>query len=272
MNTDTQPSKGLAHFSPIRLFLLIQRDFLTHYRTIAIFTAAIAGFVIFTSTLSSAAQSGNNFHQVLFFLILYIGGFIFTSRAFRELFSSQKSYTYLTLPGSTLEKFVARLLLTSLIFTLGTLAVYLAIAAVSEGINKLLIGNTHQFLDPFSKKFLVAAAAYLVIQGVFLAGAVFFRKNAFIKTILSLMVLSILLLIIALIVARIVSPGYFGNIPRTNFQLDTLSDLASLLGMTEEGLLQLGRAIRIGLKILFWAVLAPFLWVISYLKFRRIEA
>ncbi|MCK4804370.1 MAG: hypothetical protein KAT88_07420 [Spirochaetes bacterium] len=268
----TQSLKRNNYFSPGRFFLLLKRDFLTNYRTIIITTAAVAGFVIFSSSISALTHSREEFHSKLYFMLLYLGGFIVTSRAFKEMYNSRKSYTYVTLPGSTLEKFSVKLISTSIGYVLGTLLIYSVIAAISEGLNQLLFGYTHALLSPFSRAFLIGAAAFLVIQGLFLAGAAFFKKNAFIKTILTLTLLAIALLIFATFAARLIFPGSFEGLHQMNQEFNSMRELTEWLGLTEVRLRMVGRTIRLVLRILFWAVLAPLCWTISYLKFRKIEA
>lgn len=267
----TQSIKRNEYFSPGRFFLLLKRDFLTHYRSILIAFAAIAGFVIFSSAISALRQNGASFHLKLYLLLLYPGGFIFTSRAFREVYNIRKSYTYMTLPGSLLEKFTGRLISTSFGYVLGTFLTYFVVAAISEGLNQILFGYTHALLSPFSRVFLIGAAAFLVFQSLFLAGAVFFKKNALIKTILMLTLLATALLIIVIFAARLVFPGCFEGLHPTNHEFNNMRDLVEWLGMTEDGLLLAGRTIRLVIRILFWAVLAPLCWIVSYLKFRKIE-
>jgi hypothetical protein len=259
------------HFSPRRLFLLAKRDLLAHYRTLLIASVAVAGFVILASVVSALNRGGESFHLRMYFILLYLGGFIFTSRAFRETYDAQRSCTYMTLPGSPMEKFIERALLTSLGYVLGALGIYVLIALVSEGLNRVLIGYTHVLLNPASRAYLIGAAVYMVIQGIFLAGASFFKKNAFIKTILMVTVLFILLLIVTIITARIIAPMYFEGDNQVQVQIRSLRELAIMLGTSEDGLLSAGKAIWLVLRIIFWAVLAPFCWVISFLKFRKIE-
>jgi len=266
-----QSIKRNEYFSPGRFFLLLKRDFLIHYRTILIAIAAIAGFVIFSSAISALKHNGGDFHLKLYFMLLYLGGFIVTSRAFREMYNSQKSYIYMTLPGSLLEKFTERLISTSIGYALGTLLIYFVIAAISESLNQMLFGYTHALLNPLSKAFLISVAAFLVIQGLFLVGAVFFKKNSFIKTILMLTLLAIALLIIAIFAARLILPGSFKGLHPTNQEFNTMRDLTEWLGLTEARLLLVGKTIRLVIRILFWVVLAPLCWIVSYLKFRKIE-
>ena len=266
-----QSIKRNEYFSLGRLFLLLKKDFLTHYRTILIATAAIAGFVIFASAISALKHNGVDFHLKLYFMLLYIAGFIVTSRAFREMYNSQKSYTYMTLPVSPLEKFTERLILTSIVYALGTFAIYFVVAAISETLNQLLFGYTPALLSPLSRAFLISIAAFLVIQGLFLAGAVFFKKNSFIKTILMLTLFAIALLLITFLAARLIFPGYFESLHLMKQEFNTIHNLAEWLGMTEAKLLLVGRTIWLVIRILFWVVLAPLCWIVSYLKFRKIE-
>lgn len=269
MNTTSMERN--QYFSPRRFYLLLKRDFLTYYRTIIIAASVIGGFVIFASTISAITQNSRNFHPVLYFLLLYIGGFIVSSRAFREIHNSQKSYTYVTLPGSLLEKFSERLISTSIGYVLGTLLVYSIFTVISEGLNQAFFRYTHTFLNPLSRNFWIGSAAYLVIQGVFLAGSLFFKKNSLIKTILMLIVFGIALLIIVIITVRLIIPGYFEGVHPAQREFQSLRELAEWLGMTETGLKSAGRTIWLIIRLLFWAVLAPLCWIVSYLKFRKIE-
>ena len=258
-------------FSAKRLLLIMKRDFVTHYRTVLIASLAVAGFAIFASAVSMLNRSQGNFHLVFYLLMLYVGGFILSSRSFREIYNSQKGYTYVTLPGSLLEKFVERWLLTTIGFVAGTFAAYFVISLVSEGLNRALFGYSHALLNPAGRTFLMGVAVFLVLQGIFFAGAVYFKKHPLVKTVLMVTLAAFGLLVIAILVLRFISPGYFEFVHRTGGGVSSLRELAEWLGLTEEGLQQLGRTIRAVIHVLFWAVLAPCCWVLSYLKFRKIE-
>jgi hypothetical protein len=267
----TQVMRSTNQFSPKRIFLLTKRDLLTHYHTIFIISVAAAGFVIFASFISALNRGGETFHLRMYFILLYLGGFIISSRAFREAYNSQRCYSYMTLPVSPLENFVERALLTSLGYVLGALGVYLLIALISESLNRILIGYTHLLLNPASRAYLIGTAVYVVIQGIFLAGAVFFRKNAFIKTILMVTLIAILLLVVIIVAARIIAPTYLQGDTHVKVEAQSLREFAQILGTSEDGLLFAGKTAWLVLRIIFWAVLAPLCWVLGYLKFRRIE-
>ncbi|HEB31162.1 MAG TPA: hypothetical protein ENI15_09855 [Spirochaetes bacterium] len=267
----TQRIERNEYFSPGRFFFILKRDFLSNYRTILITIGAIAAFVILTSTVSALNHRGEEFHTILYFLLLYIGGFIISSRAFREMYNSRRSFTYITLPGSQLEKFIGRLISTSIGYVLGTLIIYSAVAAVSEIINQLLFGYTHAFLNPFTKVFLIGCAAFVVVQSLFLTGAVFFKKNSLIKTVLMLMVLTFAILVIVILSARFIFPGFFKGINPVKQEFQSLQELTEWLGITEDRLRTVAKSAWIVIKVLYWAVLAPLCWTVSYFKFRKVE-
>ena len=60
-------------------------------------------------------------------------------------------------------------------------------AAVSELINRAVFGFGHSLFNPFRRDVLTLVLVYLVLQGVFLVGSVYFRKLAFVKTSLFMM-------------------------------------------------------------------------------------
>ena len=259
------------YFNIKRLLLVMKRDVFTHYRTVLIAFLAVGGFAIFASTVSLFNRSQGHFHLIFYLLILFVSGFIFTSRVFREIYTPVKSYTYVTLPGSLLEKYIERWILTSIGYVAGTFAAYSVIALASEGINRLLLGYSHGLLNPAQKPFLIGVAAFLVVQGIFFAGAVFFKKHPLIKTVLMVALAAFVLMVIAIVAARLIMPDYFDFMAHAGGGVGSLRELAAWLGLTEEGLKLLGKTLWLVLRIIFWAALAPCCWVLSFLKFRKIE-
>jgi hypothetical protein len=137
--------------SPRRLGLLLLRDFVGGYRSILIAMAAVAGSVIVLSALTllgtgqgtgAGVKGSSDFHLEFFIQLLFFGGFILTSLAFREARQNGAGIFYMTLPPSAFEKLVSKVLVTSIGFGLGSLVFYTATAAASEGINRLIFGFT----------------------------------------------------------------------------------------------------------------------------------
>jgi len=258
----------MNNFSIRRLGLLLRRDFSAGYKSIFIAMAAVGGFVILVSVLSALGRELGPIHFQLYFALLFIGGFIATSMIFKELHLNGQSVFYLTLPGSNLEKFLSKLLVTSLGYAFGSLFFYTAVSSAAEGINRLIFGYGHAFFNPFTRGVLLAVAIYMVTQAVFLVGSVYFRKLAFIKTNLYLWLFGIVLTIAVAVTAWIIFRDYaVGNriALEPYFQeLGRSGEMQAVLQPLAEKFLQVA-------KVLFWGAAAPVCWIISYLRLRETE-
>ena len=187
---------------------------------------------------------------------LLICGFILSSLTFYDFGNTLKRYQYLMLPASSFEKFLSMWLLT----TVGWVAVYTmlyTIYTVFANFVGELIYNYLTFtpFDPFNGFSLITIRYYLATQGVFMVGATHFKGYVFPKTIVSLIVLGMALGFI----------GYFilYGLPNaemeqcvSEFEMQEGSSLHSLWGI---------------LVWMFWWILAPLCWVISYFGLKEKE-
>lgn len=184
-------------FNIKRLGLLLKRHFLVSGRKyitgIAIGTGVVLLLSFFTIAFGGLALV-SQFHRTA--LITYlIGGVVVSSMAFVEINRPETGYQLMTLPASSLEKFVSTWFFTSIIYTL------MAFAFISAGAAILYLLGILNFPvegDTFSiHKMGEAFGQYFVSNALFLAGAAAFRRNAFFKTTLSFMILIIFLAIYA---------------------------------------------------------------------------
>lgn len=251
-----------------RLGLLLRRDFSAGYRAVFIAMATVGGFVILLSVISTLARNLDPMHEVLYTQLLFIGGFIVTSLIFKELHLNGQSVFYLTLPGSSLEKYLSKLLVSSLGYAFGSLFFYTAVSSAAEGINRLIFGYGHPFFNPFDREVLLAVAVYLVTQAVFLVGSVYFRKLAFIKTVLYLVLFGIGLTIITGLTGWLIFRDYAVG-PRIH--LEPHLEQLGRSGEMEAVLKPLAESFLSAARVLFWSALAPVCWVISYLRLRETE-
>ncbi len=272
-------------FSPRRFGQLLLRDLAGGYRAILIAMAAVAGAAIllsFLTTLGMAATNGvvqrGSFHLSVFLQLLFFGGFIITSLAFREARQNGAGIFYMTLPASTFEKFVSKLLATSVGFALGSLVFYTAVAAVSEGINRLVFGLGHGFFNPFDPTALRAVGLYLILQSVYLLGSIWFRKSAFLKTALAATVIAIGLVILTGVAARIILAPHFvhttvhaGMVNVGGWSLNWSQQfLEGIFGPGGRGYPGLMVFKVIG-QVLFFGLLAPVCWLASYFRLSEVE-
>ena len=259
-----------SYFNPRRFRLLLKRDMVSGYRAVLIAVAAVAGVAIIISALSMLGAYEADFHYGIFYPLLFAGGYIVTSLAFRDLHLNGRSYTYLMLPGSRVEKFTSKLLTTSVGYALGTLILCSVLSLVSEGINKLIFGHSHLLFNPFNREVLLAVAIYLVTQSIFLVGAAYFKKLAILKTALAVNIAVIGFSILSGGVLAVVFRNYIVAGKQSNELRAIINELGHS-GWFEAAFLPAGRAILLGLKIFFWGIMAPVCWVISYVRFSEKE-
>ncbi len=278
-------SRNITDFFSIRRFgRLLLRELAHGYRGLLIAAAAAAGGVIVISAIGALAASaggapvgsvsGDGYFG-FFQTLLFLGGFIVTSLAFREVWQNGSGLAYLMLPGSLFEKFVVKLVMTSVGFAAGTLVFMSAAAAASEALDRVLFGVGHGFFNPVAPAALQAVVRYLVVQSFFLLGSIWFRKLAFVKTALSIVVFGIALGIVFTIALRIGLSSHFALGPGRGLRLGGwafdlngrgLQDLFKPGGRGYAGAM----AFKIAAEALFIA-LAPASWVAAYFRLGEAE-
>jgi len=261
-------------FNPRRLFLLLRRDLAHGYPAVLTAMAAVGGILVVLSFLSMLGRAGQDFYTPFYVGLLFLGGFLFSSGAFKEMHQQGSGPLYLTLPGTTLEKFLSKLLVTSVGYAAAVLVFMTGAAALSELLNRAFFGAGHTWFNPFSAANLKSALFYLVLQGLFLVGSVWFRKVVFMKIILVENIVLIGLAILTAIIFRIAFSGLFSG---SHLKPEVIQMFSHGLGnVTVNG--QAADAFNRGsqvfltiLRVLFWAAFAPVCWLAAYFRLRETE-
>ncbi|MGB0176243.1 MAG: hypothetical protein ACPF9D_03695 [Owenweeksia sp.] len=187
---------------------------------------------------------------------LLITGFILSSLAYRDLGHTLKRYNYLTLPASALEKFLSQWLLTSLGWILLYTLAYTVYTWLANPIGRLIFNEVEfESFSPFHPQVLASMKFYFVLQGIFLVGSVQFRGYAFAKTlgVLSLFAGACFLVTYVMMKDLFLSPHECS---------DTDCELLDHFGAHYIWPLACG---------LFWWLLAPLTWLITYLGIKEKE-
>ncbi len=251
-------------FNLPRFFHVLKRDLFFQYKG-AIITISIILGIYFLVELISYATAGNT--EVLMFANgLFIAGIIATSVSFNEFHDRTMSTATLTYPASRAEKFLSKWSITTIGYVLAALIIYFVFSAVMKGIFTLIFGHGPGLFNPLDFRIRQAIAGYLWVHAVFFFGAVFFKKGAFIKTLLSVILAAI---VIALFAGLVAGAMFFGVI-RDVIINAAWGDFS--LSMAEvPGMLRFGGFLEVVTTILFGYCLPPALWVLSYIRFREIE-
>lgn len=258
--TTTQPNNAATQqhnstFSRNRTALLMQLDLCSNYKSLITFAASTIAvlflfFLAAPASNSNAAASYSNFHPHVYAALLFIGGFYISSLAFKELHDNARSYIYLMLPCSNFEKFLNKLLLTSLGYVVALSCCYFMLSLIISGISLLLFNEHQPLFNPFHTDILLSIRAYLIWQSIFLLGSVYFRKHVMSKIIFTISCFAIILLGFASCTSSLV--------------LNTDTFLFFSYSHWFDAFPHL-------IKAIFFFLLAPFCWFVAYLRLTEME-
>lgn len=246
-------------FNIKRFLLLLRYELLIHRREKLIGAAGIVGMLSFFLLLSNITGilTGLHVNSFGFYLLLY--ACLGSSASFQHLHNKGKACFYLTQPASTEEKFLSRLLLTTLVPLAGICLVYFLFSHAASAISLWCNGTPLPVftpLDALSKPLILTC---LIFHATFFAGGIAFKSHPLLKTFatLFLCLTGLAAFIWVLGWHFIYAPVLEGN--ASTIQIDT-------------GTLSQGLHIGTYLQWIFLYGLAPVLWGVTYIKLKKYEA
>lgn len=245
-------------FDLTRATKFAKRQLYLNKNSLFIAFAAIVGLLLIITVLTFYFNRGEpNDLNSLYLVVMYFGGFIFSSRIFDELQSPEKAAYYLTLPVANAERLIVSWLLTAPLFVAFSMITIFLLNTIG-----LLVGGYPDFATQMSwlykQEFWTAIAVYMVIQPVFMLGALTFRKYNVLKTLLALFLLQVGLIFYTGLVGWISLGMPFSEME--GFNGTNLSP--SMMGFFEN-------TMPVILHLLFWYMLAPFMLVVSFFKLKE---
>ncbi len=246
------------YFDIRRFWLLLKLELFKSRKGIAMTFVITFGMLFFIGLLFSIVVEPNLMvfeHSGSYVFTLLTGGFILSSLAFNDLGNDLKRFRFLTLPVSVFERFFCMWLLTSvgwIIFFTITYTLYTILANIIGPI----IFRQIEFVafKPWNELVMNSVLYYFVLQGIFLVGAAKFKGYVFPKTLFTLILFAIVLSFII----------YFMMSDMFEFDAELFSDPKTFEGMPIH-------KIWLALKWMFWWVLAPLSWVVTYLALKEKE-
>ncbi len=246
-------------FSFRRLYLLLRRQLLSNASAWLIAFGAVAGSLLVLSLLVAYFQPANLAALTgLYFTVMFIGGYIFTSNIFGELHHAQRSYQYLTLPVSTTERLFSAWIITAIVFPVIAVLSMALIVLIANLVMNFTFDVT-PFQSVFSKGSWTSVKVYMVTQSVFLLGAAYFRKNNFLKTVLALFVVSVIFQIVIVTTAYFVfSP--FAEEGAFNIGPQHMSQQMENVFLTH---------VPATARVIFWYLTIPFFLIVTWFSLKE---
>ncbi len=250
----------INQFSLERFALLIKRYAMFNLKSWLIGFGALAGVLIVVSALSIIFSAGVyriSGMVTLGQIFIFVGGLMITSMAYNEIHTPAKSQFYLTLPATAAEKLFSHWIVTSVIFVLLANVLLSAVLFLTSAIAYMSLSTPIEVFNPFTSENMTLMAIYLVVHSIFFLGALYFRKNNFLKTILSVFVIQTVINIFIVILAYLL-------IGKEGFQTDMQG---FNVGLTQFGT----ETFPLLMKILFFGILGPFCLLVSYFRLKERE-
>jgi len=128
-----------------------------------------------------------------------------------------------------------------------------------------VFGFSHPVFSPFEPWIRYNAGLYLVLQSMFLVGAIYFRRFAYVKTILFLSLLCLAFMIGFFVMSKWILGENIRVLLSGKTQISW--DL-----LPRQWADQVHDTLLLGIRIGFWGLLAPICYVITYFRLKEIEA
>lgn len=186
-------------FSSPRFIHLCKRAFSLNQRQWLIGLLASTGMVMviwMVQTLFIIIETGQARYEQLLptaFFIFTLWGLLLTADIFQELHSPSTAYQSLTLPAASAEKFITSWVITMPIFLLVSISAIFMIGILTSLVLMILSGSFSGFhiYNPFEESTLKFVTNYLFFNSLFLLGAIYFKKNNFLKTVATFIAITI---------------------------------------------------------------------------------
>lgn len=168
---------------------LLRRQWLENRRAYLFFALGLAGILsfLFLVTWHWRTSFSGGVHKGIFLIGLLLGGSLFAGTVFKDLGNKGKSMWFISLPAPAGHKLLVGLLYAVVFYLAGYLALFYAVEAVFRW---LVNGDGTQIppTDLLHNRFYEVVFTYINLQLVVLLGSVYFKKLAYIKTLLLLLV------------------------------------------------------------------------------------
>ncbi|MBT4287510.1 MAG: hypothetical protein HOD92_09225 [Deltaproteobacteria bacterium] len=247
----------VINFNFKRLVWLIRNDLQVQFKSSLVIIVAITSGLTLISLLSKLDYRLFSLHNYSFKILLIFGGYLLTASAFKTLHQRNQVGFYLSLPASILEKFISRLLLTSVGYIAGLSLLFFVFSVLAAGLSNLLSDNTLPVFNPLNQENLELMALYLITQSLFLVGAIQFKSMHFIKTVATTWFTIMILIIFTAFILWLI---FDTTLNTQQFDFSRIDINLSSLG-----------SVTTVLEYLFYFGFAPFCWLMAFLKLRKYE-
>lgn len=182
-------------FNFYRFKLVVNRFFVLNRKNWSVGLLGAGGILFSIWMIPVVFGSSNVASQIHFEMIevpamflLALGGMVITSHIFHEIHSQSQAFRFLTLPATNFEKFAGAWFITSVAFLVVVLVAIFLLSVIIEIISAVNYSNWNNFklFNPFQEGRFESYGNYFLYHSIYLLGAIYFKKNNFLKTVLAI--------------------------------------------------------------------------------------
>ena len=210
---------------------MLRRDLSTHYKSILVGAGAVAAIftfliVIIPSFSPDPEPLDEGFHTAGYLIAVFLGGLWFSSGIWSDVNSTQQRQHFLTIPASSLEKYLSKWLITGPIFLIVATLGYYVFSILVNGFASVFPGITYDGFSLFNEVNVGVMPYYLLIHPVFLAVGIWFERFAFIKGSLIQIALQILYIGFIILLSTALFSSFESQVEQgLNIQIDNLEQM-----------------------------------------------
>jgi hypothetical protein len=254
------------------IYCLLGKQLFEDRKGLLVYTLSAFAALFLFGLLRAFSQSSSAFQDTSYYMswygkLLFIGGFIITSITFAQsMHSKSRQHAWFMLPVHAYEKLAAKIIYLGILYPIALILFFTLSSLVVEGTAALIFGRTVAFFHPYSLEVWKTTANYLVLQSIFLLGAAYFTSAHFIKTVLTIILVSMSFGLFAMLLFRVVYTPYFPAAFTNPYFMDQAALVISNDTVPLVTLLE-----RIS-TFAYWILAAPFCWTVTYFRIREKEA
>lgn len=259
----------------MRLYYLFKKDLYESRKTLITYAITIFVVMFLPSAVASFLNRGFSLNEGFSYGPYYVGflmlgGAIISSIAFTDsMYGKTTQHDWLMLPATATERLSVKLLISILIYpVMITLYIFVS-SAVIEGFNLLIFRVHSPIFNPLSSVYFKLLLHNIILQSLFLMGSTYFRKAAFIKTVLSMGIFAMVLGIITSGIGYLLFKDVIDTVGALNADVE-LNNFVMHYG-TQDAVMDFRFFEYVG-KIIYWILLSPFCWLVSYFRIREVQA
>ena len=253
-------------FSLKRFASVVKIDLAEQKKGLIITLSIILGIHFIIYMTSAFTGPGEEIHFIFFANALFLAGLIATSVVFRDFYAGDRAYFSLLLPASNFEKYVSKFLITTIGYVIGGIVIYFVYSSIVMGLAAALFGSSYGVFNPFTAELWRMIGGYIVVHSIFFFGAVYFRKGAYLKTLLSMIIFAVVITIFASLITALTAATWIDDLipfAMNGFQNFRIPDTNSVITF-----LSVMCAIA---RSFIYFILPPALWITGFLRFKEIE-